>query len=754
MFLQLLTILTNKDSLCITLKALVKEERRFSAGLGAQEEGGGLVGEGMMCELPAHSGKLVFNFQLCPKQPVLVVINQDTMPRRKAAAKPNAKPVLDPEELAKEVALLKIQLERSDKRADELQRLADEEKKRADKEKERADAVEKFMSAQDAQTSKRVLAAPLSTSETTRAENIKSTHNSVLMHQAFLYAATSSLLADPSPEAKWLATVFATGFLEAKESRGLFSRMSDSQRKAVEAIAIEQESTKKKESKESKESKKPTNPFASMRHTANGTGYPSEPAVTAVLVSQGGRPVAISRLLPASSTHDGQPAAATAAVPGAAAAAIPTTATPAASATLAAAKPAPAAAARTPAPVQALAAQEPTLLWGHQVVDVKGGRTDATLYHSNSLIPYAHVEFGVSPLATKKVQMLTYAINSLSVDCGNEDDETNRAILGLIVRFDGQTGALAGFELCGYTLLATASKDKQSCHVAEVSLYQCSTGSPGVRSDPASFTTHLARCFHALLMHGAHDGFPQSVPAVHMADKHATAALHDDFVYKLFPSEPTARTVTENIAMLDAEELPVCASTPCGPLIRYKYIPGKPFPTSVAQVRAVVSHLSRAHERKVAHGDIRGFNMVFNWQTPSESKLIDWDLAGREGTKRYPVGYRPVSDGFRHPEAQGNALLTLEHDCFSLGKFLAQFSPSCCEDEAARRWLDCIKALKEKGVRICLELMSTLGDDIKLIIKSEIPGFEDALRGLSGQSDKPVAKLAGGTHSPLRYQAP
>jgi serine/threonine protein kinase len=83
----------------------------------------------------------------------------------------------------------------------------------------------------------------------------------------------------------------------------------------------------------------------------------------------------------------------------------------------------------------------------------------------------------------------------------------------------------------------------------------------------------------------------------------------------------------------------------------------------------IINHLLHLHEQNFVHGDIRAFNIVFNG---NDGKLIDFDLSGEAGEKRYPPGYMStLPDAIRC----GHALSLIEkhHDWYALGNVIFIF---------------------------------------------------------------------------------
>jgi serine/threonine protein kinase len=125
-------------------------------------------------------------------------------------------------------------------------------------------------------------------------------------------------------------------------------------------------------------------------------------------------------------------------------------------------------------------------------------------------------------------------------------------------------------------------------------------------------------------------------------------------------------------------------------VIKYTFIEGDHAPKTVGQVVEVVKQLARLHSRGIVHGDVRAFNIVFGPQ----SRLIDFDLAGTAGTKRYPSGYNSntLVDSQRHQDAKAGELLQKEHDRFSLAWILDKFVP--IDENSVVKWTSSVSDLR------------------------------------------------------------
>jgi serine/threonine protein kinase len=118
-------------------------------------------------------------------------------------------------------------------------------------------------------------------------------------------------------------------------------------------------------------------------------------------------------------------------------------------------------------------------------------------------------------------------------------------------------------------------------------------------------------------------------------------------------------------------------------VISTQYLHGKHYAESPLQLLALVLHLEQLHSIGYFHGDIRGYNIVFQKEANVGNKdrdnvleghrgyLIDFDFAGNKGAEstKYPRAYqRSLPDGSRLGKAGDK--ITLHHEWFSLKHIL------------------------------------------------------------------------------------
>ena len=122
-------------------------------------------------------------------------------------------------------------------------------------------------------------------------------------------------------------------------------------------------------------------------------------------------------------------------------------------------------------------------------------------------------------------------------------------------------------------------------------------------------------------------------------------------------------------------------------LLEYDFVDGSHNPTFVKQFTVVAETLAKAHSKNLIHGDIRLLNIIFKDET---AYLIDWDLSGPKGEKRYPLGYKAtLEDVDRHRDAKPDFLLRPEHDWFSFGSILKRFIVD--QKQFMKDWMAIIK---------------------------------------------------------------
>jgi Phosphotransferase enzyme family len=139
-------------------------------------------------------------------------------------------------------------------------------------------------------------------------------------------------------------------------------------------------------------------------------------------------------------------------------------------------------------------------------------------------------------------------------------------------------------------------------------------------------------------------------------------------------------------------------------VIEYPAINGTHGAKRVEQMIHVVDQLQKLHESNLCHGDIRGYNVLFNEGT---SCLIDFDFAGVCGKKQYPEGYIvDIPDGKRHEGAKGGEFLQKIHDCFALAAVMKLRE---CKDA---KFKDCVKLVEEGKLTEALKSLKSFSDAV------------------------------------------
>ena len=120
-------------------------------------------------------------------------------------------------------------------------------------------------------------------------------------------------------------------------------------------------------------------------------------------------------------------------------------------------------------------------------------------------------------------------------------------------------------------------------------------------------------------------------------------------------------------------------------IISTPYHEGMHYAKSPRHFLPVIDHLVQLHRQDYVHGDIRAYNMVLNYDTPSadtkasavgtnctttgstasdskscEGWLIDFDFGGKKGAVKYPKGYKNMlHDGIR-PGKEGEKITIMD----------------------------------------------------------------------------------------------
>jgi serine/threonine protein kinase len=103
------------------------------------------------------------------------------------------------------------------------------------------------------------------------------------------------------------------------------------------------------------------------------------------------------------------------------------------------------------------------------------------------------------------------------------------------------------------------------------------------------------------------------------------------------------------------------------------YRDGRHDATKPSSFLPVIDQLDKLHKKGYVHGDIRGFNTVFD-EDNGQGYLIDFDFGGKDGERVYPEGYRTtLNDGIRlGPDETPSSrnFIWPWHDWYALGRLI------------------------------------------------------------------------------------
>jgi hypothetical protein len=167
-------------------------------------------------------------------------------------------------------------------------------------------------------------------------------------------------------------------------------------------------------------------------------------------------------------------------------------------------------------------------------------------------------------------------------------------------------------------------------------------------------------------------------------------------------------------------------------VIRYPYLEGTHQPRSIGQWIALLHCVQSLHAQKIVHGDLRLSNVVFSVMSDVVT-IIDYDLSGQHGMKKYPQHFNcKIDDGARHQCASAGRLLLYEHDLFALGAMMKMCQPE--RDEP--RWQQAYKRLQEPSVapEVLEEVIQLLKDcpSLPLVLRDDKASSSLAVEGGPG----------------------
>ena len=149
-------------------------------------------------------------------------------------------------------------------------------------------------------------------------------------------------------------------------------------------------------------------------------------------------------------------------------------------------------------------------------------------------------------------------------------------------------------------------------------------------------------------------------------------------------------------------------------VIRTPYRPGFHVATRPTSFLPIIDDLVKLHDMGFVHGDIRGFNTVFDEN--GRGCLIDFDLGGEHGNAQYPPGYRvDLRDGKRI-EVQDPSIIEKWHDWFALGRLIFEVHKIVLPDAApAEDWMKLAQLDKAWESR-CEDPTREMIDDLKTFL--------------------------------------
>jgi hypothetical protein len=111
-------------------------------------------------------------------------------------------------------------------------------------------------------------------------------------------------------------------------------------------------------------------------------------------------------------------------------------------------------------------------------------------------------------------------------------------------------------------------------------------------------------------------------------------------------------------------------------LLRYRKIDGSHTPKVVGHLTQLLDKVKLLHARGLVHGDIRLANILFSGTIDcAATVLIDFDMSGKCGEKKYLPGFQEVFDGLRHNDAVEGNFLDYSHDLAAVVWIFEHFPP-------------------------------------------------------------------------------
>ena len=330
-----------------------------------------------------------------------------------------------------------------------------------------------------------------------------------------------------------------------------------------------------------------------------------------------------------------------------------------------------------------------TLHWFHQLPDPENGEVDIALYVSKDggpLLPVGVIEVGLKGGKRKNWQAEAHTVN-----LSRHLTEPSQSLFSLELLLGGHPSEHE----------ATLKHYNGSCTENDAPMWKCVVWSGKVTPETMSKLLHV-------MVETADDTIKtRPVAALHRVGGNISFDFGRKSYVKVFDyryrkvekqqrrNHEVALKYLHAKVVLEVEDLVV---------IEYPAVYGTYGARRVEQMTQVVEQLQQLHESNICHGDIRGYNVLFD---EGKSCLIDFDFAGVCGEKQYPEGYTvDIPDGKRHDGARGGKYVQKIHDCFALAAVMKLHE---CKDA---RFKDCVKLVEEGKLTEALESLRPLSDAV------------------------------------------
>ena len=147
--------------------------------------------------------------------------------------------------------------------------------------------------------------------------------------------------------------------------------------------------------------------------------------------------------------------------------------------------------------------------------------------------------------------------------------------------------------------------------------------------------------------------------------------IQDGMVYKLFDQHDRRISPNMNVIQCIADnylpgiQLVDLTEDQRFQCLQYRCLIGSHDPKSHQQFLTLLCDLEKLHSAGFVHGDIRRSNLIFDKDDDKKAWMIDFDLAGKEGTL-YPSAYNHVNIQERHTSARAGEPRNKAHDLFAI----------------------------------------------------------------------------------------